>query len=108
MTPFTAAARASLVLWLLVACVTVQPARSISLFLRTGWLSTLPEEEWRAWFELIKRGRAEGPTSPYYVEDLGLQSVACCDSPAQYRGCLGPKCSQLGLAPHRYSVEDAE
>eukprot|EP00911_Craspedida_sp_UC1_P002435 UC1_evm1s1814 len=76
------------------------PAVTLSLFLRTGWLAELPESTWRAWFELMRRGRAEGPGSPYYVSELALQTVACCDSPAGVRGCLGPKCSSLGLPPY--------
>ena len=53
---------------------------------------------------MVARGRAEGPTSPYFVEELALQNTACCEShPAgSYKalGCLGPKCSDLGLAPN--------
>lgn len=36
----------------------------------------VPEEQLDAWFSLIAKGRAEGPTSPYYVNELGLQQVA--------------------------------
>ena len=32
------------------------------------------------WFELVAKGRAEGPTSPYFVEELALQNTACCES----------------------------
>jgi len=35
------------------------------------------DEVFDSWFELIARGRAEGPSSPYYVDILGIQSVAC-------------------------------
>lgn len=81
-------------------------AKGMSLFLRTGWLSTVPEAEWRAWFELVKRGRAEGPGSPYYVSELGLQTVACCNSPDNVRGCLGPKCTTLGVPPYTLFEDD--
>ena len=135
----------------------------LSLFIRTTWLSEVPEPVWRSWFELIKQGRREGPTSAYYIEELALQNTAyvigsphsiftiltvrrqqatsfphatpdltnrlrsstphshslthsltmnffcrCCESHAvpangsdfKALGCLGPKCSDLGLAPN--------
>jgi hypothetical protein len=88
------------------------PVCTLSLFLRTTWLSELPETTWRPWFELIKRGRAEGPTSPYYVSELALQNTACCESHAaggyHALGCLGPKCSALGLAPNSLLVDDLD
>ena len=75
-------------------------ASGLSLFVRTSWLSELNASQWRPWFELIKQGRAEGPASPYYVEELALQDIACCESPPGIRGCIGPKCSDMGLPPN--------
>lgn len=46
------------------------------------------DEVFDSWFELIARGRAEGPSSPYYVDILGIQSVACSQAMP-----LGPPCN---------------
>jgi len=89
---------------------------ALSLFVRTTWLSNVTGDveprDWRAWFDLVARGRAEGPSSPYYVEELALQNTACCESHAvgSYKalGCLGPKCSDLGLAPDTLLTEELD
>eukprot|EP00039_Didymoeca_costata_P026634 m.16272 g.16272 ORF g.16272 m.16272 type:complete len:364 (+) comp5651_c0_seq1:82-1173(+) len=83
-----------------ILAVAAPSCNGLSLFLRTTWLNEVGEQVWRPWFELIKRGRLEGPSSPFYIEDLALQNTACCNSPAKYRGCLGPKCSDLGYEPY--------
>ena len=84
----------------------------MSLFMRTTWLAELPEAQWRSWFELIRRGRHEGPDSPFYVHELALQNVACCESHPypgyDALGCLGPKCSALGLAPNSLLVSELD
>ena len=95
--------------WLLLAAAACVPgAAGLSLFMRTTWLSNATGDseprDWRSWFDLVARGRAEGPASPYFVEDLALQNTACCESHAagsyEALGCLGPKCSDLGLEPN--------
>ena len=63
-------------------------ATGLSLFFRTSWAHEVPSEVFDAWFALIARGRAEGPSSPYYVESLGIQSVACSQQMP-----LGPPCN---------------
>ena len=59
----------------LLAC-TAEPTNALSLFMRTTWLAEVPEEQWRAWFELVKLGRREGKASPYYVEEVSTSSSA--------------------------------
>ena len=80
--------------------------------MRTTWLAELPEATWRSWFTLIERGRREGPSSPFYVEELGLQNTACCEShpTSTYKalGCLGPKCSDLGLPPNSLLTKELD
>ena len=34
------------------------------------------------------------------MEELALQDIACCESPPGVHGCIGPKCSDLGLPPN--------
>jgi hypothetical protein len=96
----------------LFLCLFLPSAASLSLFMRTTWLAEVPEATWRSWFELVKRGRADGPSSPFYVEELGLQNTACCESHARpgYKalGCLGPKCSELGLAPYSLLTKELD
>ena len=36
----------------------------------------MPEAQLDAWFSLVAKGRAEGPTSPYYVSSFGVQQIA--------------------------------
>lgn len=50
--------------------------------------SQVSSDVFDSWFELIARGRAEGPSSPYYVDILGIQSVACSQA-----NPLGPPCN---------------
>ena len=85
---------------LLLALLLPTSSGALSLFMRTSWLAEVPEPVWRSWFELIARGRREGPASPFYVAELGLQNTACCEGHPTARGCLGPKCSDLGLPPN--------
>ena len=92
----------------LVVLVTLAPASALSLFLRTTWLGELPESTWRAWFELMKRGRHEGPSSPFYMESLALQNTACCENSNRSLGCLGPKCSELGLPANALLVKELD
>ena len=65
-----------------------EPAAALSLFFRTSWAHEVPAEVLDSWFQLVAKGRAEGPSSPYYVEFLAVQSIACSqESP------LGPPCN---------------
>ena len=48
----------------------------------------MSDEVFDSWFQLIARGRAEGPSSVYYVDILGIQSVACSQTMP-----LGPPCN---------------
>ena len=54
--------------------------------------------------------RASG--SRYYVEELALQNTACCEShpTKSYKalGCLGPKCSDLGLPPNTLLTKELD
>ena len=89
-----------MILQLLLALLLPSSSGALSLFMRTTWLAEVPEPVWRSWFELIARGRREGPASPFYVAELGLQNTACCENGPDSRGCLGAKCSDLGLQPN--------
>ena len=60
----------------------------LALFFRTSWAHEVSDEVFDNWFKLIAQGRAEGPSSPYYVEFLALQSVACSQAMP-----LGPPCN---------------
>eukprot|EP00040_Diaphanoeca_grandis_P040027 m.260986 g.260986 ORF g.260986 m.260986 type:complete len:365 (+) comp41024_c0_seq1:119-1213(+) len=101
-----------IVICLGLASLHVREVAGLSLFMRTTWLAELPEPVWRGWFELIAKGRKEGPSSPYYVEELALQNTACCESHAggTYKalGCLGPKCSDLGLPPNSLLTKELD
>eukprot|EP01079_Euglenida_sp_SAG-EU17-18_P006712 gene6712-1200_t len=80
----------------------------LSLFMRTTWIHSLPDDVWRSWFDLVARGRREGPSSPFYIEELALQNTACCESPPTALGCLGSKCSDLGLPPNSLLTEELD
>ena len=95
-----------MILQLLLALLLPSSSGALSLFMRTTWLAEVPEPVWRSWFELIARGRREGPASPFYVAELGLQNTACCENGPDSRGCLGAKCSDLGLQPKDEVVID--
>jgi hypothetical protein len=96
---------------------TAQPTHAISLFMRTTWLAELPEAEWRAWFELVKRGRQEGKTSPYYVEEVSacttlqqpvtLPSLpsACAAHPTSAEQTIAPRGSRTATACICQTVE---
>jgi hypothetical protein len=75
-------------LCLLVAAQFPNHCEGLALFFRTSWAHEVSDEVFNSWFELIGRGRAEGPSSPYYVEFLALQSVACSQAMP-----LGPPCN---------------
>lgn len=50
--------------------------KPMGVFMKSTWASEVPQEQLDAWFGLVAQGRAEGPSSPYYVSDLGIQQVA--------------------------------
>ena len=87
-----------MILQLLLALLLPSSSGALSLFMRTTWLAEVPEPVWRSWFELIARGRREGPASPFYVAELGLQNTACCENGPVSRGCVGAKFSALGCS----------
>ncbi len=62
-------------LLLVLLCLAVQPERAsaLGLFFRTSWAHEVSQATLDAWFGLIELGRAQGPSSPYYVEFLVLQ-----------------------------------
>eukprot|EP01052_Picozoa_sp_SAG31_P009520 SAG31_NODE_501_length_14835_cov_11.191979_7_plen_182_part_00 len=64
------------------------PTAALSLFFRTSWAHEVPTEVLESWFQLIAKGKAEGPTSPYYVDFLAIQSIAC-----SQQSPLGPPCN---------------
>lgn len=52
------------------------PPPAMGVFFRVPWAGEVPQEQLDSWFALVARGRKEGPSSPYYVSELGLQQVA--------------------------------
>lgn len=79
-----------LVLINLIAILTAQAVCvfGLGLFFRTPWVHEVPASTLESWFELIAAGRRAGPSSPYYVEFLAIQNIAC----NQYDP-LGPPCN---------------
>ena len=64
------------------------PAAALSLFFRTSWAHEVSAGTLDSWFALVAKGRAEGPSSPFYVEFLAIQSIAC-----SQQSPLGPPCN---------------
>lgn len=50
--------------------------KPMGLFMKGSWASEVPEAQLDAWFGLVAKGRAEGPESPFYVSEFGIQQIA--------------------------------
>ncbi len=61
----------------LLVCCAPQSSHGLGLFFRTPWVHEVPRETLHGWFDLIAQGRRDGPSSPYYVEFLAIQNIAC-------------------------------
>ena len=62
---------------LVLVVASIRSIHALGLFFRTSWVHEVPAATLQSWFSLIARGRAEGPSSPYYVEYLAIQNIAC-------------------------------
>ncbi len=77
-----------MVLFVVLLLLLSSPATGLGLFFRTAWVHEVPPATLEAWFDLIAQGRRDGPTSPYYVEFLAIQNIAC-----NQLDPIGPPCN---------------